>query len=93
MQDKIKLKTRDEWAEIFDGTDACVAPILSLAEAPEHHHMKARQSFVELDGVIQPNPAPRFSSSDNSIRHAAVKAGQNNDEICEQFKLDRSCFI
>ena len=92
MRDKIKLKTRDEWAEIFDGTDACVAPILSLAEAPEHHHMKARKSFVEFDGVIQPNPAPRFSSCNNEIRHAPVKAGQNNDEICEQFDLDRSCF-
>ena len=51
-----------------------------------------KKSFVEFDGVIQPNPAPRFSSSNNEIRHAPVKAGQNNDEICEQFDLDRSCF-
>jgi alpha-methylacyl-CoA racemase len=54
--------------------------------------MKARKSFVEFDGVIQPNPAPRFSSSDNAIRHAPVKAGQNNNEICEKFELNRSCF-
>jgi alpha-methylacyl-CoA racemase len=92
MKEKIKLKTREQWAEIFEGTDACVAPVLSLAEAPENHHMKARESFVEFDGVIQPNPAPRFSSSDNQIRHAPVKAGQNNDEICEQFSLKRPYF-
>ena len=51
IADKIKTKTRDEWANIFDGSDACVAPVLSLSEAPEHHHMKARNSFVEVDGV------------------------------------------
>jgi alpha-methylacyl-CoA racemase len=92
MQEKIKLKTRDDWAEIFDGSDGCVAPVLSLAEAPEHHHMKARETFVDYDGVIQPNPAPRFSVSKTEIKHASVTAGQNNDEICEKFSLDRSCF-
>ena len=92
MKETIKQKTRDEWADIFDGTDACVAPILSLSEAPEHHHMKARKSFVEIDGVIQPAPAPRFSDTTTEIQHSSVKAGQNNDEICEKFDLDRSCF-
>jgi alpha-methylacyl-CoA racemase len=92
MQETIKQKTRDEWADIFDGSDACVAPILSLSEAPEHHHMKARKSFVEIDGVIQPAPAPRFSDTTTEIKHSSVKAGQNNDEICEKFDLDRSCF-
>ena len=51
-EDKIKEKTRDEWADIFDGTDACVAPVLNLSEAPEHYHMKSRNSFVEIDGII-----------------------------------------
>jgi alpha-methylacyl-CoA racemase len=92
MQKRIKQKTRDEWADIFDGSDACVAPILSLSEAPEHHHIKARKTFVEVDGVIQPAPAPRFSETSPEIHHSSVKAGQNNDEICEKFKLDRSCF-
>ena len=92
MQEKIKTKTRDEWAEIFDGSDACVAPVLSLSEAPEHYHMKARKSFVEFDGIMQPAPAPRFSESVTEIRHASVKAGQNNDELCKKFELDRSCF-
>lgn len=56
-------KSRDEWAAIFEGTDACVAPILDWDEAPQHPHNVARDAFVELDGVIQPAPAPRFSKT------------------------------
>ena len=54
--------------------------------------MKARNSFVELDGVIQPAPAPRFSDTTTTIKHSSVKAGENNDEICAKYNLDRSCF-
>ena len=54
-------RTRDEWASMFEGSVACVAPVLSLEEAPQHPHNQARNAFVELDGVIQPAPAPRFS--------------------------------
>ncbi|MFI6071395.1 CaiB/BaiF CoA transferase family protein [Actinoplanes sp. NPDC051343] len=54
-------RTRDEWAEVFDAVDACVAPVLSPSEAPDHPHMKSRSSFVTVDGVTQPAPAPRFS--------------------------------
>ena len=89
---KIKEKTRDEWANIFDGSDACVAPVLNLSEAPRHHHMKARNSFIEVDGVTQPAPAPRFSNTNPKIKHSSVKAGENNDEICAKYNLDRSCF-
>jgi alpha-methylacyl-CoA racemase len=56
-------KPRDEWCALFAGTDACVAPVLSLDEAPHHPHNQARGAFVEIDGVIQPAPAPRFSRS------------------------------
>jgi alpha-methylacyl-CoA racemase len=56
-----KTRTRDEWAEHFAATDACVAPVLSLTEAPHHPHNVARGTFVELDGVVQPAAAPRFS--------------------------------
>lgn len=56
-------KTRDEWCAIFDGSDACVAPVLAMREAPEHPHNKARGTFVERDGILQPAPAPRFSRS------------------------------
>jgi alpha-methylacyl-CoA racemase len=54
-------KTRDEWNAIFEGSDACVAPILDWDEAPRHPHNMARQTFTELNGVVQPSPAPKFS--------------------------------
>jgi alpha-methylacyl-CoA racemase len=60
-------KTRDEWNEVFDGTDACAAPVLSPWEAPLHPHNLARDTFVEVEGVVQPAPAPRFSRTPSSI--------------------------
>jgi alpha-methylacyl-CoA racemase len=57
----IKSKTRDEWDTIMLGTDVCYAPVLSLEEAPKHPHNVARKTFIEVDGVVQPAPAPRFS--------------------------------
>ncbi|WP_344775618.1 CaiB/BaiF CoA-transferase family protein [Nocardioides panacisoli] len=58
---RFKERTRDEWSAVFDGTDACVAPILRMSEAPDHPHIKAREVFVEHEGLVQPQPAPRFS--------------------------------
>jgi alpha-methylacyl-CoA racemase len=58
---RFKRKTRDEWCRILEGSDVCFAPVLSLAEAPSHPHNLARQSFVEIDGIVQPAPSPRFS--------------------------------
>jgi alpha-methylacyl-CoA racemase len=56
-----KTRTRDEWCKLLEGTDACFAPVLTMQEAPLHPHNAARGSFVEVDGVVQPAPAPRFS--------------------------------
>lgn len=58
---KIKAKTRDEWDAIMSGSDVCYGPVLSIAEAPKHPHNVARKTFLEMDGVVQPAPAPRFS--------------------------------
>jgi alpha-methylacyl-CoA racemase len=63
-----KRKTRAEWCEIMEGTDICFAPILTMAEAPKHPHMTARNVFVERHGVTQPAPAPRFSRTPSAIR-------------------------
>jgi alpha-methylacyl-CoA racemase len=60
---RIKTKSRNEWSAIFDGQDACVAPVLSLAEAPNHPHNQARGAFVEINGAQHPSPAPRYSRS------------------------------
>ena len=58
-----KTRSRAQWCELLEGTDACFAPVLTMAEAPQHEHLRARETFVEVDGVVQPAPAPRFSRS------------------------------
>jgi alpha-methylacyl-CoA racemase len=75
-----KRKTRDEWCEIMEGSDICFAPVLTLAEAPEHAHAKARGAFVEVGGVVQPTPAPRFSRTVPTIERPPSHAGQHTDE-------------
>jgi alpha-methylacyl-CoA racemase len=64
----IKGKTRDEWGDILEGTDACAAPVLSLSEAPKHVHSEARNTYVNVAGVKQPAPAPRFSRTKSQIQ-------------------------
>ena len=61
-------RTRDEWREALEGADACAAPVLSLAEAPRHPHMAARETFVTVDGIEQPAPAPRFSRTPSAVQ-------------------------
>src|SRR4030095_16082491 len=56
-----KTKTRAQWCEIMEGSDVCFAPVLEMSEAPEHPHIKARNTFVEYAGKVHPAPAPRFS--------------------------------
>jgi alpha-methylacyl-CoA racemase len=77
----MKTKTRDEWCAIMEGSDVCFAPILTLAEAPTHAHNKARETFVEIDGVIHPNVAPRFSRTPSAVQGPAPKLGAHNDEV------------
>src|SRR3546814_1407103 len=56
-----RSRPRDAWIALLEGSDSCVAPVLSLAEAPLHPHLRARGTFIEVDGIVQPAPAPRFS--------------------------------
>jgi alpha-methylacyl-CoA racemase len=74
--DVFRTKTRDEWVQVMEGSDACFAPVLSMAEAPEHPHNKARGTFVEVDGVVQPGPAPRFSRTPGRIRRGPAAVGK-----------------
>ena len=84
MKEKIsavmKTKTRDEWCEIMEGTDICFAPVLSITEAKDHPHNKARQTIVEIDGVAQPNVAPRFSRTESKIQGPAPEVGAHTQE-------------
>jgi alpha-methylacyl-CoA racemase len=68
LTDVFKTKTRAEWCKLMEGTDVCFAPVLTMAEAPEHPHMAARKIFVNRHGVTQPAPAPRFSRTPSAIR-------------------------
>ena len=75
-----RTKTRDEWCAIMEGTDICFAPVLDLDEAPDHAHMKARGTFAEVDGVVQPAPAPRFSRTPGAIRRPPSPPGADTEE-------------
>jgi alpha-methylacyl-CoA racemase len=75
----IKSKTRDEWCEIMEGTDVCFAPVLSFDEAINHPHNVEREVFIDVDGVMQPAPAPRFSRTKPEVRWGAPDPGDHND--------------
>jgi len=76
-----RAKTRDEWCALLEGTDACFAPVLDLDEAPRHVHNLARANFVEVEGVMQPAPAPRFSRTAGAVSAPPAHAGQHSREI------------
>ncbi|MGH6908585.1 MAG: CaiB/BaiF CoA transferase family protein [Phenylobacterium sp.] len=76
----IATKTRDEWCAIMDATDVCFAPVLDLDEAPKHPHNAARQTFVEVAGVVQPAPAPRFSATPGAVQGPPPTVGAHDRE-------------
>ena len=78
---RFEQRTREEWATHFNGSDACVAPVLSMAEAPAHEHNRLRSTFVEIQGVVQPGPAPRFSASPASIGSPPPLPGSGTDQV------------
>ncbi|MGZ6974406.1 MAG: CaiB/BaiF CoA transferase family protein, partial [Acidimicrobiia bacterium] len=83
-----KTKTRDEWNEILGETDACFAPVLTMAEAAEHPHLKARNTIVEDNGLPQPAPAPRFSRTPGAISRPPAWPGQHTDEVLADWGFD-----
>jgi alpha-methylacyl-CoA racemase len=80
LQDVLRTKTQAEWCAIMDATDICFAPVLDLEEAPKHAHNVARETFVTIEGVVQPAPAPRFSATPGAIQGPPPKIGAHNDE-------------
>jgi alpha-methylacyl-CoA racemase len=75
-----KTKTRAEWDELLLGSDACYAPVLTMSEATNNEHMRARRTIIERDGVAQPAPAPRFSRTTAEVERSAPWPGQHTDE-------------
>ncbi len=85
MAELFATKTRDEWCAELEGTDVCFAPVLDLGEAPEHPHAVARDAFVEVEGVVQPAPAPRFSRTPGQVHRPVPEPGQHSREILAEW--------
>ena len=90
IQALFKTKTRDEWCELMEHTDVCFAPVLSMEEAVEHPHMKARGTFIEIDGQTQAGPAPRFSRTTAVVQGPPTVPGTNTDGVLASLGLDDS---
>ncbi|WP_309097751.1 CaiB/BaiF CoA-transferase family protein [Streptomyces sp.] len=84
---RFRSRTRDEWTAVFDGTDACVAPVLSLREAPHHPHLAARGTFTDHGGITQPAPAPRFSTTPTSVRGGPARPGADTADVARDWDV------
>ena len=80
-------KTRDEWCELMEGTDGCFAPVLDMSEAPQHPHNKERKTFIDLEGVTQPAPAPRFSRTEPEVVSSPSIVGEHTNEVLSSIGL------
>ncbi|MEU3056468.1 CaiB/BaiF CoA transferase family protein [Streptomyces griseus] len=87
VTERFLTRTRAEWTEVFAGTDACVAPVLSLTEAPHHPHLVARSTFVEHGGITQPAPAPRFSATPVSVRGGPARPGADTAAVAADWDV------
>jgi alpha-methylacyl-CoA racemase len=84
---RFKDKTRDEWAAVFGGSEACTEPVLSLNEAAQDPHLAARETYVDRDGFIQPAPSPRFSRTPGELSDPAPEPGQHTTEALAEWGL------
>ena len=83
-----KTKTRAEWDALLEGSDICYAPVLNMKEAAEHRHNRARATFVEIDGVPQPAPAPRFSRTPSAIQRPPASPGEHTEEALRDWGFE-----
>jgi alpha-methylacyl-CoA racemase len=88
LTDKFRTRSRMEWSELFAETDACVTPVMSMREAPEHPHNSARGTFVTHYGAVQPAPAPRFSHSRAALSIPPPYPGEHTLEILGELGFD-----
>lgn len=88
LEARFAEKPRADWLALFEDSDACVAPVLSLNEAPEHPHMKARGVYVEVDGQTQPAPAPRFSRTPGGVQGPPPAAGEGGAEALKAWGVE-----
>ncbi|MET7845858.1 CaiB/BaiF CoA-transferase family protein [Streptomyces sp. NPDC005356] len=84
---RFKTRTREEWTAVFEGSDACVAPVLSLREAPGHPHLAARGTFTDHGGITQPAPAPRFSATPTAVRSGPAQPGADTAGVARDWDV------
>ncbi|WP_399933187.1 CaiB/BaiF CoA transferase family protein [Streptomyces kanamyceticus] len=84
---RFKERTREEWTEVFESSDACVAPVLSLREAPAHPHLAARGTFTDHGGITQPAPAPRFSATPTRVRTGPARPGADTADVARDWDV------
>ncbi|WP_282791868.1 CaiB/BaiF CoA-transferase family protein [Streptomyces sp. CC224B] len=84
---RFKTRTRAEWTAVFEGSDACVAPVLSLREAPHHPHLAARGTFTDHGGLTQPAPAPRFSATPTAVRSGPARPGADTEGVARDWDV------
>ncbi len=90
LAEVLAIKTQAEWCAIMDATDICFAPVLTLDEAPRHAHNVARETFVTLEGVVQPAPAPRFSATPGVIQGPPPRIGAHNEQALADWGFSES---
>ena len=88
LTDVFATKSQAQWCQIMEGTDVCFAPVLTMSEAAKHPHNVARQTFIEVNGVAQPAPAPRFSRTEATVSHGPVAAGENTREVLQSWGVE-----
>ncbi|MCX5274810.1 CaiB/BaiF CoA transferase family protein [Streptomyces virginiae] len=84
---RFRTRTRAQWTAVFEGSDACVAPVLSLREAPEHPHLAARGTFTDLGGIVQPAPAPRFSTTPGALTTGPAQPGAHTESVAADWDV------
>ncbi|GAB2712869.1 CaiB/BaiF CoA transferase family protein [Streptomyces bullii] len=87
VAERFRTRTRDEWTAVFEGSDACVAPVLTLGEAPRHPHLAARGTFTDHGGITQPAPAPRFSATPTAVRTGPALPGADTRDVARDWDV------
>ena len=83
-----KQRTRAEWCKVFEGSDACFAPVLSIAETAAHPHNVARGALQVIDGITQPAPAPRFQGTPSPVPRPPRRSGTDTDDVLPRWGVD-----
>jgi alpha-methylacyl-CoA racemase len=89
LEEVFKTRSRDEWCELLEGSDACFAPVLDFQEASQHPHNQARNTYIDVGGITQPAPAPRFSRTQSEVVFAPHEPGLDLDGVVEDWGIEK----